>query len=289
MSRIAVITGANQGLGFALAEGLAHRLGPDDVVYLTGRNAFRVARATARVAGARAEVRAHVLDVRDAAAVDAFADELQAAHGGIDIVFSNHYQRVMPEDRPRDVIARYVNTNNLGTTRILRAFAPLLRPGGRLFVVASSLGALTHLPPELHDRFDTDAMTFDDVDLAILDWQDAVVEERAGREGWPDFINIPSKVGQVAAVRVLARERAEADARQNILIAAVCPGMIDTPASRPWFDMSGAQTPAQAAVALLRLALDPEVDPRFYGELVRFREVVPWVDTVRPDARVVER
>jgi hypothetical protein len=52
--------------------------------------------------------------------------------------------------------------------------------------------------------------------------------------------------------------------------------MIDTGASRPWFDTSTAQTPAQAAVALLRLALDSVVDPRLYGELVRFGEVVPW-------------
>ena len=32
-----MVTGANQGLGLALAEGLAQRLAADDVVYLTGR------------------------------------------------------------------------------------------------------------------------------------------------------------------------------------------------------------------------------------------------------------
>jgi hypothetical protein len=53
--------------------------------------------------------------------------------------------------------------------------------------------------------------------------------------------------------------------------------MIDTAASRPWFDMSNAQTPAQAAVALLDLALDPALDPRFYGELIRFGRVIPWL------------
>jgi hypothetical protein len=39
--------------------------------------------------------------------------------------------------------------------------------------------------------------------------------------------------------------------------------------------MSDAQTPAQAAVALLRLALDP-VRPETYGELVQFGHVRPW-------------
>ena len=40
--------------------------------------------------------------------------------------------------------------------------------------------------------------------------------------------------------------------------------------------MSGAQTPAQAAAAPLRLALDTAVDGRFYGQLVQFGKVIPW-------------
>ena len=55
-------------------------------------------------------------------------------------------------------------------------------------------------------------MSLDDVDATMLAWSDAVAEERARAEGWPEWINIPSKIGQVAAVRVLARERHAADA-----------------------------------------------------------------------------
>jgi hypothetical protein len=106
---------------------------------------------------------------------------------------------VLPSDAPAAVVGRYMDINNLGTTRVLRAFAPVLRRGGRLLVVASTLGTLHELPAELHGRFDTDSMTLEDVDATMLAWRDAVV---AG-EGWPEFINIPSKVGQVAAVRVL--------------------------------------------------------------------------------------
>jgi carbonyl reductase 1 len=272
MGHVAIVTGANQGLGFALVEGLAAQLEAGDVVYLTGRNAERVADAQARVTGARADVRARVVDVRDGAAVDAFADEVRAAHGGVDIVFSNHYRRVLPSDSPAALIDGYVDTNNLGTTRVLRAFTPLMRSGGRLLVVASSLGTLRQLPAGLHDRFDTGAMTLDGIDGVMRAWRDAVRDGRAEQEGWPDFINIPSKVGQVAATRVLARDSPPADP----LIAAVCPGMIDTGASRPWFDMTGAQTPDEAAVALVRLALEPAVDRRFHGELVQFGKVIPW-------------
>ena len=78
-------------------------------------------------------------------------------------------------------------------------------------------------------------------------------------------------------MRVLARERRAADAHDGTLVAAICPGLVDTEASRPWFeDMGTAQTPAGAAVAPLRLALDRAPHPGCYGELVQNGAIVPW-------------
>jgi NAD(P)-dependent dehydrogenase (short-subunit alcohol dehydrogenase family) len=131
MSRIAIVTGANQGLGFALAAGLAHQLAPEDVVYLTGRDRARVMAAVERIAGARAQVRGDVLDVRDGPAVSAFADAIAARHGGVDIVFSNAAARLTPATPWAELVGPFVETNNLGTTCMLRAFDPILRPGGR--------------------------------------------------------------------------------------------------------------------------------------------------------------
>ncbi|WP_181720875.1 SDR family NAD(P)-dependent oxidoreductase [Nocardia gipuzkoensis] len=276
MSRIALVTGANQGLGFALAEGLAQRMSPGDIVYLTGRDLDRVRAAASRVDAPTAEVRPAVLDVSDSESITALAAELRDRHDGVDIVFSNAAARLTPETPWAELIGPFVDTNNLGTTRMLRAIAPILRPGGRLLVVASDFGTLRSLPGHLHDRFDTGAMSLDDVDAVMNGWRDAVLDSTAAAEGWPDWINIPSKVGQVAAVRVLARERRAGDLAAGTLIAAVCPGLVDTDASRPWFDnMNQAQSPAQAAKALLDLALSP-VRPETYGELVQFGVVRPW-------------
>jgi hypothetical protein len=62
---------------------------------------------------------------------------------------------------------------------------------------------------------------------------------------------------------------------------ALCPGLIDTDASRPWFDdMSQAQTPAQAAAWPVKLALAPRFEPSFYGELVQFGKVLPWASGI---------
>jgi NAD(P)-dependent dehydrogenase (short-subunit alcohol dehydrogenase family) len=215
-----------------------------------------------------------VFDVADPDSAEELAATLAERHGGVDIAFNNAVMRVGPDDDARKIVGPYTEVNNFGTTRVLRAFGPRLRPGGRLLVVASSLGTLSYLAPVLHSRFDNLA-TLDDVDRTIGEWRDAVRDGSARGSAWPGFINIPSKVGQVAAVRTMARGRRDDDLAQGVLIAAVCPGMINTPTSAIWWDVSDAPTPEQAAQPLLDLALGP-VNPDHYGELVRFGKVLPW-------------
>jgi len=86
-------------------------------------------------------------------------------------------------------------------------------------------------------------------------------------------------------VRTLAAGRREQDAERGILVAAACPGMLNTPTSALWWDVSTAASPAEGAVALLDLALDP-VKPDQYGELVRHGEVVPWSPLAFPAGSV---
>jgi carbonyl reductase 1 len=275
-SRNALVTGANQGLGRALVEGLAARMAPEDLVLLTGRDPDRVEAAATEVAAgpAVARVEGRVLNVRDPDAIASLAEEL----GAIDIVFSNATSRMTPEADPTDEVDAVAETSNLATTRILRAFAPRGRPGGRLIIVASALGTLDKLDPRIAGRFaDAAEQDLDAVDALVTDWRQAVHECRAQHVGYGTWLNIPSKVAQVASVRALARERRAADLPENKLIMALCPGLIDTDASRPWFeDMSNAQTPAQAASWPLDLALGSTFDPAFYGELVQFGTVLPW-------------
>ena len=275
-SRTALVTGANQGLGRALAEALTRRMAPQDRVLLTGRDRSRVEAAAAAVGvgPAVARVEGRVLDVRDAEAITRLAAEL----GEVDIVFSNAAARMSPDSDPADEVDAVVETNNLATTRILRAFAPRMRPGGRLIIVASALGTLDKLDDRVARRFAAAATdNLDAVDALVAEWRQAVHQGRAEDEGYGSWLNIPSKVAQVAAVRALARERRASDLAEHRLIVALCPGLIDTDASRPWFeDMSTAQTPAQAASWPVQLALDPTFDPAFYGELVQLGKILPW-------------
>ena len=223
-SRIALITGANQGLGRALAEGLAAGMAPQDRVLLTGRDPDRVAAAAAAVAGgpAIARVEGRVLDVRDGDAIAALATEL----GEADIVFSNATSRMSPQANPADEVDAVAETSNLATTRLLRAFAPRLRPGGRLIIVASALGTLDKLDGRVAGRFAQVANAdLDAVDDLVADWRQAVHDGRAEDEGYGAWLNIPSKVAQVAAVRALARDAARRRPRREQVAHGAVPGV----------------------------------------------------------------
>jgi NAD(P)-dependent dehydrogenase (short-subunit alcohol dehydrogenase family) len=246
----------------------------EDTVYLTGRDAGRVARAVEALPAGGARVRGEVFDVAEPDGAGRLAARVAERHGGVDIVFGNAVMRVGPDDDPRAIVEDYAEVNNFGTTRLLRAFAPLLRDNGRFLVVASSFGTLNHLAPALHDRFDG-LSSLAEVDKQVAAWRDAVKDGSARGGDWPGFVNIPSKIAQVAAVRALAAPRRDDDLARGILLAAVCPGMMNTPTSALWWDVRAAPSPARAAQALLDLVFRP-VDPVQYGELVRDGKVLPW-------------
>ncbi|MFD5858036.1 SDR family NAD(P)-dependent oxidoreductase [Streptomyces chartreusis] len=283
-SRIALVTGANQGLGRALVEGLAARMSPDDLVLLTGRSRQRVDEAVhevTRLPGTRARVEGRVLDVTDTDAIARLAEDLRARHGGVDVVVSNAVARLLPEESQSQRADEFIDVSNTATHAVLRSFGPVLRPGGRLIVVASTLGTLGHLDPRLHHLFD--GASLDQVEYAVESWRSAVHQRTATEAGWPVWLNVPSKVAQVAAVRAVAAERRDHDLATDTLIAAVCPGMVDTATSRPWFsDYSHAQSPSDAARAVLDLILTEPVDPSLYGELVRFGKALDWHDGTPP-------
>ena len=214
-SRIALVTGANQNLGRALVAGLAARMTPADRVLLTGRDPARVFLA-ARELSAQipdgAVIEPRVLDVRDPHAIRSLAADL----GEVDIVFSNAAARMSPDDDPADAVDVVADTNNTATTMMLREFAPRLRDGGRLIIVASALGTLDKLPESVRPRFaEAAAADLDAVDRLVDEWRHSVKAGRAVREGFGSWLNIPSKVAQVAAVRAIGRTRRSDDVQHG--------------------------------------------------------------------------
>lgn len=277
LRKVALVTGANQGLGLALVRALCRALGKGSTVYLAARDVGRGEAACALLHREGLSPDLIQLDIADAGSVSAAADEIKARHGGIDIVIQNAAARITRETPQADQVARFIDTNNHGTLRIIEAFVPLLRNNARFIVVASSFGSLRHLDPRLHARFDSPGLTLHDIERGMDEFAVATRDGTAREAGWPDWINVPSKIGQVASVRVLAREKSEEFRRRGILVNAACPGLVDTEASRPWFaDMSKAATPDEAARDLVWLATLPAGSEVPYGVLVRHRTPHPW-------------
>lgn len=277
LRKIALVTGANQGLGLALVRALCRVLGKGSTVYLAARDIGRGDAACALLQREGLSPDLIQLDIADAASVSAAADEIKARHDGIDIVIQNAAARITRDTPQADQVVGFVDTNNHGTLRIIEAFVPLLRDNARFIVVASSFGSLRHLDPRLHARFDSPELTLHDIERAVDEFAMATRAGTAREAGWPDWINVPSKIGQVASVRILARDRSEEFRRRGILVNAACPGLVDTEASRPWFaDMSKAATPDEAARDLVWLATLPAGSEEPYGELVRHRKPHPW-------------
>ncbi|MGK3987236.1 SDR family NAD(P)-dependent oxidoreductase [Sorangium sp. So ce136] len=278
MSKIALVTGANQGLGYAMVARLCQDLPPGSTVYLGARDPERGEAAVARLREEGLQPSLARLDVTDDASVEALAETVARRHGGIDIVLSNAAARIVKDLPPAAQVRTFIDTNNHGTYRMIRAFGPLLRDGGRFFVVASSFGSLTRLDPRLHHLFDPATRSLEDIERVMDEYVELVERGEAEAHHWPAWINIPSKVAQVASMKVAARQRQAEAAQRGLIIAALCPGLVDTDASRPWFDdMSSAQSPADAAKNVLWICTQPVESPQVYGELVRHRRIVPWM------------
>src|SRR5258705_4125083 len=86
--RLAVVTGANTGLGFETAQVLAAR---GASVVLAVRDTEKGTRAAARIAGTvpGADVMVQPLDLTSLDSIRAAADELRARHPGIDLLINN--------------------------------------------------------------------------------------------------------------------------------------------------------------------------------------------------------
>ncbi len=137
--RRALVTGASQGIGYALAQGLAEA---GAQVVLNGRDAGRAQRAAARIPGAETLV----FDVTDHAAVRTAIDDYEAQGKPIDILVNNAgiQHRTPLEDFPPEAFERLLQTNVASVFHVGQAVARhmIARGRGKIINLASVQTAL---------------------------------------------------------------------------------------------------------------------------------------------------
>ncbi|MEV6618998.1 SDR family oxidoreductase [Streptomyces sp. NPDC051051] len=145
VDKIALITGANKGIGYETAR----QLGEQGAVVLVGaRDEVRGKQAAAALAdGGITAVPVH-LDVTDAARVAAAAAFVEQRYGRLDILVNNAgiagAFTGAPSQARADDLRQVYETNVFGVVTVTHAMLPLLRrsQGGRIVNMSSHLGSL---------------------------------------------------------------------------------------------------------------------------------------------------
>ncbi|MEO3888428.1 SDR family NAD(P)-dependent oxidoreductase [Nonomuraea sp. B5E05] len=227
--RIALVTGANKGIGRAVAEQFA-ALGM--TVLVGARDPRCGEEAAAALRAADGDAYAVALDVTDPATVQEAARWIEERFGHLDVLINNAgitgSGQVSPEDATDQIpssvdlgmVRAVFETNVFGVISVTNAMLPLLRrsPAPRIVNVSSHAGSLT--------------MTSDpDGPFAAL---------------LPSAAYTPSK----SALNALTVQYANELRKDGILVNAAAPGFVGTDAN----NHTGFLTPAQGAAVVVRVA-----------------------------------
>jgi NAD(P)-dependent dehydrogenase (short-subunit alcohol dehydrogenase family) len=145
---IALVTGANKGIGFEIARQLA---AGGMTVLLAARDRQRRDQATAALRSAGLDVRPLILDVTGPATVQAAAQQVGADFGRIDVLVNNAgisgSGAGTPGTADLDAVRAVFDTNVFGVMRVTNAMLPLLKrsPAGRIVNISSGVGSMGYM------------------------------------------------------------------------------------------------------------------------------------------------
>ncbi|KAM5334815.1 carbonyl reductase [NADPH] 1 [Glossophaga mutica] len=273
-SRVALVTGANKGIGFAIARDLCRQFSGD--VVLTARDAARGQAAVQQLQEEGLSPRFHQLDVDDLQSIRALRDFLRKEYGGLDVLVNNAGIAFKVKDpTPFHIQAEVtMKTNFFGTRDVCTELLPLMKPQGRVVNVSSSMSlrALRGCSPELQQQFRNDTISEEELvrlmNKFVEDTKNGVHE----KEGWPSTAYGVSKIGVTVLSRIHARNLSERRGGDKILLNACCPGWVRTDMAGP----KATKSPEEGAETPVYLALLPSEAEGPHGEFVSEKKVQQW-------------
>lgn len=190
--KIAIVTGANRGIGFEVCRQLAK---DGAHVILTARDSKKGERATEALRAEGLDVEFHRLDVTNDEMVHELREFVTRKFGRVDILVNNAGILIDNTDDPSflkaslEAVRQSFETNTLGSLRMCQAFVPMMLKNGygRIVNLSSGMGQLSEM-----------------------------------NGGYPAYRL--SKTAVNAITRLVADEVGKAD----VLINSVCPGWVKT-------------------------------------------------------------
>lgn len=237
--KIAVVTGANRGIGFEICRQLAEK---GILVILTSRDEKKGLQACEKLDKEELPVRFHQLDVDHAASINNLKNFIEKEFGRCDILVNNagifpDVSNTSDEEDSSifkvhlDTIRQAITTNVFGPLLMCQALIPLMKKNhyGRIVNMSSGMGQLTHM-----------------------------------NGGYPAYRF--SKTALNTLTRILNDELLE----HNILINSMCPGWVKTDMGGP----GATRSIEEGADTAVWLATLPDKGPR--GQFFRDRKEIPW-------------
>jgi len=157
--KVAVVTGANGGLGLASAKALA---GNGAHVVMAARNQAKAADAHAEILAAHPDASLEIveLDLGSLASVEAAANQIAGRHDRIDILMCNAGVMAMPQGTTEDGFDTQMGINVLGHWAFISHLLPILvtTPGARVVTLSSTAQhvgrAIDPADPHMRKNFD---------------------------------------------------------------------------------------------------------------------------------------
>jgi NAD(P)-dependent dehydrogenase (short-subunit alcohol dehydrogenase family) len=235
-TKTALVTGANKGIGFAIAQGLG-AIGFQ--VAVGARDEVRRTEAVERLRAAGADAFGVALDVTSGDSVVAAAAAVEQEAGRLDVLVNNAGISGVfdggtqdPTTLDLDVVQTVLDTNVYGVVRVTNAMLPLLRraEAPRIVNLSSTMGSLTLQTGPVMAAY------------------------------------APSK----SMLNSITVQYARALAGTNVIVNAACPGYVAT----DFTGFNAPRTPEEGAAIAVRLATLPDDGPR--GGFFDDEGVVPW-------------
>jgi NAD(P)-dependent dehydrogenase (short-subunit alcohol dehydrogenase family) len=166
---IALITGANKGIGF----GTARQLGQLGIHILVGaRDRARGEEAVRKLATQSVEATLVQLDVTDEKSISQAAQSIEETFGKLDILVNNagiSGGSATPSGTSLEVMRTVYNTNVFGVVAVTNAMLPLLRKSqaGRIVNVSSGLGSITQASNRNYEFFQANDLPYQSSKAAV--------------------------------------------------------------------------------------------------------------------------
>jgi NAD(P)-dependent dehydrogenase (short-subunit alcohol dehydrogenase family) len=151
---MALVTGANRGIGFEIARQIAD-LGTHDVI-LSARDLGLAEKAASKIPAKGSKVTATQLDVTREDSVQELARTIRTKYGRLDVLINNAAILIDESDRPSETdlekVRKTLETNLLGPWRMSQALIPIMKQNGfgRIVNVSSSAGVLESVASDLY-------------------------------------------------------------------------------------------------------------------------------------------